>query len=94
MERVTTKEAAKLLNMDVVTLQFFDETGETADWLCHQEGWKEPLSLHHIQKYVGCVYPERREMLNGRKTILLVEIAGRFLSGTNHQTTANFAGGR
>ena len=33
-------------------------------------------------------------MLNGRKTILLVEIAGRFLSGTDYQTTANFAGGR
>lgn len=33
-------------------------------------------------------------MLNGRKTILLVEIAGGFLSGTDHQTAANFAGGR
>lgn len=33
-------------------------------------------------------------MLNGRKTILLVEIVGWVLSGTDHQTTANFAGGR
>lgn len=33
-------------------------------------------------------------MLNGRKTILLVEIAGRLLSGIDYQTTANFAGGR
>ena len=33
-------------------------------------------------------------MLNGRKTILLVEIAGGFLSGTDHQTAANFAGVR
>mgnify|MGYP006998518925 CR=1 FL=1 len=39
-------------------------------------------------------YSERREMLNGRKTILLVEIVGGFLSGTDHQTAANFAGGR
>ena len=45
-------------------------------------------------KYAGGVYSERREMLNGRKTILLVEIVGGFLSGTDHQTAANFAGGR
>lgn len=44
-------------------------------------------------KYAGGVYSERREMLNGRKTILLVEIVGGFLSGTDHQTAANFAGG-
>ena len=68
MERVTTKEAAKLLNMDVVTLQFLMR-----------------------QEHAGGVYSERREMLNGRKTILLVEIAGQLLSGTDHQTTANFA---
>ena len=45
-------------------------------------------------KYAGGVYSVRREMLNGRKTILLVEIVGGFLSGTDHQTAANFAGGR
>ena len=32
--------------------------------------WVVPIGiahfLHHIQKYVGCVYPERREMLNAK----------------------------
>ena len=42
-----------------------DLTDEKAVSYTHLDVYKRQ-SLHHIQKYVGCVYPERREMLNAK----------------------------
>lgn len=84
MERVTTKEAAKLLNMDVVTLQFLMRQERLPIGYAIKKDGKSRYHYIIYRKYVGCVYSGRREMLNGRKTILLVEIAGQLLSGTDH----------
>ncbi len=94
MERVTTKEAAKLLNMDVVTLQFLMRQDRLPIGYAIKKDGKSRYHYIIYKSMLDAFIQGGGKRLNGRKTILLVEIAGRFLSGTDYQTTANFAGGR
>ena len=38
---------------DTATREVLEETGAAADWICHQERWKEPVYVYRAGGYCG-----------------------------------------